>query len=117
MDNVKVSATFSLPGSLLVAENSISKTEENYHNETVSFYADNKRHTLTIRLRNGKPALQKMNLTLEAYNYMISNDGKPTEISKGMWGQMSKAKKVKTNLLEIAQSLNAKLVEFTIFDD
>ncbi len=117
MDNVKVSATFVLQGSTLVAENSISKTENTYHQEIVSFYANGKRNVVTLNLRNGKPALQKMNITHEAYNYMISNDGKPTEISKGMWGQMSKAKKVKTNLLEIAQTLNGKLLEFTIFED
>lgn len=118
MDNVKVSATFVLPGRTLIAEKSISKKDIiTYHEEVVSFFCDKKRHTINLQLRDGKPALQKMNITLESYNYMISDEGRLESISKGMWKQTSKAKKIKLHLIEIGKSINGKLLEFNIFED
>lgn len=118
MDNVKVSATFVLPGRTLVAEKSISKKDTiTYHEEIVSFFCDKKRHTINLQLRNGKPAIQKMNITLESYNYMTSDEGRLESISKGMWKQLSKAKKVKLHLAEIAKNIDGKLLEFSIFED
>lgn len=118
MDNVKVSATFVLPGRTLVAEKSISKKDTiTYHEEIVSFFCDKKCHTINLQLRDGKPAIQKMNITLESYNYMISDEGRLEPMSKGMWKQLSKAKRVKLHLIEIAKAINGKLLEFNIFED
>ena len=118
MDNVKVSATFVLPGRTLIAEKSISEKDTiTYHEEIVYFFYNKKRNTIILKLRDGKPSIQKMNITLESYNYMTSDEGRIEPMSKGMWKQLSKAKRVKLHLIEIGKSINGKLLEFNIFED
>ena len=131
MSEIKVSATFLLPGSTLVAEKPISKKGKNkeelelmkqeyertHHQETVVFTIKRQRHVLQLWIRNSKPATQKMNLSKEAYDYMTSNESYAGIATKNDWAHTSKVKRVKLHLMDIAQSLNAKLLDFVILKD
>ena len=131
MLEIKVSATFLLPGSTLVAEKPISKKgktkeqleqpKQEYYNthkqETVAFYCNRQRHIIEIWVRKGKPATQKLNLCKEAYDYMISSESYAGIATKNDWNHYSKTKKLKLHLMEIAQSINAKLLDFAVLDD
>ena len=131
MLEIKVSATFLLPGSTLVAEKPISKKGKNkeqleqlkqeYYNthkqETVAFYCNRQRHIIEIWVRKGKPATQKLNLCKEAYDYMISSEGYVGIASKHDWSRTSKKMRVKLHLMHIAESLGGSLLDFAILED
>lgn len=131
MLEIKVSATFLLPGSTLVAEKPISKTgkskeqleqlkQEYYRThkqETVAFYCNRQRHIIEIWTRVGKPATQKINLCKEAYDYMISSEGYVGIVPKHDWSRTSKKMRVKLHLMQIAESLGGSLLDFAILED
>lgn len=131
MLEIKVSATFLLPGSTLVAEKPISKKgkskeqleqlkQEYYRthkHETVAFYCNRQRHIIEIWTRVGKPATQKLNLCKEAYDYMISSEGWTEVASKHDWSRTSKKMRVKLHLMHIAESLGGSLLDFAILED
>lgn len=131
MLEIKISATFLLPGSTLVAEKPISKKgkskeqleqlkQEYYRThkqETVAFYCNRQRHIIEIWTRKGKPATQKINLCKEAYDYMISSEGYTGIVSKHDWARTSKKMRVKLHLMQIAESLGGSLLDFAILED
>lgn len=131
MLEIKVSATFLLPGSTLVAEKPISKKgkskeqleqlkQEYYRThkqETVAFYCNRQRHIIEIWTRVGKPATQKINLCKEAYNYMTSNEGYADVSNKHDWSRTSKKMRVKLHLMQIAESIGGSLLDFVILED
>lgn len=119
MENIKVRASFILPGRVLPAEKSISKTDENqqdnYTTETIKM--GKKFGTITINLRKAKPITQVLNLTLEAYNYLTSNEavigGKFTARE---WAKLTKHKKLKYHLIDMAQDLHGTLGDFVVLE-
>ena len=131
MLEIKVSATFLLPGSTLVAEKPISKKgkskeqleqlkQEYYRThkqETVAFYCNRQRHIIEIWVRKGKPVTQKINLCKEAYDYMTSSEGWAGVSSKHDWARTSKRMRVKSHLMQIAESLGGTLLDFAILED
>ena len=131
MIEIKVSATFLLPGSTLVASKPIDKKgktkeqleqlkQEYYRThkyETVAFYCNRQRHIIEIWTRIGKPATQKINLSKEAYTYMTSNEGYANVASKHEWVRTSKKMRVKLHLMQIAESLGGTLLDFAILED
>lgn len=132
LQDIKVSATFILPGRILVAEKSISKkgkTKEELqqmkekffatHNmETISFRIKGKQETIHIFTRKGQPATQHININKDAYDFMISPESfAAAEKTQRDWAHMGKMKKVHAHLLMIAQSLNAKLLHFDVLED
>lgn len=131
MLEIKVSATFLLPGSTLVASKPIDKKgktkeqleqlKQEYYNthkqETVAFYCNRQRHIIEIWVRKGKPATQKLNLCKEAYDYMVSSEGWAGVAPKHDWARTSKRMRVKLHLMQIAESLRGTLLDFAILED
>jgi len=129
MSETKIVASFALPGRVLRTEKSISKKDMTAEEKEVfnnthtfeSFTTKNGKGKVpslhTIALRKAKDCSQNLHLTKEAYSYFVSNDGIVPGMSHRDWAQLSKNKKVKAHLLEIAKNLGGKLDSFTILDD
>lgn len=132
LQDIKLSATFILPGRILVAEKPISKkgkTQEELQQMKEKFYATHKMETITFRCggkqetihiftRKGKPATQKMNMNKSAYDYMISSESyAAANKSLYEWNRMGKTAKITAHLEAIADSLNVKLLYFNILED
>lgn len=127
MDNIKISASFILPGSVLPAEQPCSKNGKkkkskdkmiqkepiSYHTETIKV----KQGTIVINVRDAKPVTQTMHLTQSAYDYMSSHEYPIYGINAKEWKNMSKTQRVKAHLLLIAYDLNGYLKDFTILED
>lgn len=128
MTEIKVSATFLLQGRTLVAEKPISrkgKTKEEFQALQQEYARTHKQECINlgkqgiinIWVRDGKPVTQKMNLSKEAYSYMISSESYAGIATKNDWNHYSKTKKLKLHLMDIAQSINAKLLDFAVLED
>lgn len=128
MIDVKVRASFILQGSILPAEQSTLKSgkkkrkkkekekkefQVNYKTETIKL----KKETVTIKLRQAKPVTQTIQLSLDAYNYMTD----PKIIAYGKnsreWGQLSKNKRLKYHLEQMAEDLCGTLDSFVVLED
>lgn len=71
---------------------------------------------ITVFVRKTKPARQVINLSEEAYNYMISKDAPYGYRGKTMWSALSKAKKVKWHCIQIAAQLGGTFDTFQVLD-
>ena len=127
MIDVKINASFILPGSVLHAEllstrkrGKKEKKEEKekqgiqilYRQETIRLP---KGQSIVINLRKAKPAKQVVHLSLDAYNYMIES---PVQgVTAFHWKSLSKNKRIKAHLEEMAANLGAELESFVILED
>lgn len=127
MSDVKINASFVIPGSTLPAEPRLlkkakkkGKKEEEKKDEILyrqeKIYPE-KGKPIVISVREGKPARQSLHLSIEAYNYMIANENPVQGIKVFEWRKLSKNKRVKLHLQVTAEALGGKLESFTILED
>lgn len=123
MADIKVTASFILPGSVLRAETpekkrkgekEKKKNESLYRQETIRFRNEK---PIVVNLRKGVPATQVLHFSLEAYKNMTSQDNPASGISAYMWKRFSNKVKLESHLKLIAHDLQGVLDEFTILDD
>lgn len=131
MIDVKINASFVLPGGTLPAEPSLLKKgekkkkrkekEEKQNDEQLQFRQEvirlEKGNQIVISLREAKVARQSLHLSIEAYEYMTSDDNPAPKIKLFEWKRLSKNKRVKAHLQDIAAGLGGKLESFTILED
>lgn len=129
MDNIKLSVTFELPGStMLTSQECEENPKENYTSETITYfspvqYKDGKKtktkyvkETMKINVRKSIPAKQCINMTMEAYQEMISNTPIPG-VPPSTWKKLTKNERIIAHLERIAKDLNSTNYQFTILDD
>lgn len=117
MDNIKISASFNLQGSIMYSEQDKEGNPVSFDINTINFYDKKKHKTNTIKFKTSrcKPCVQTINMSLEAYQAMMNT---PTEkISVNHWKRMSANQRIAEHLKEIQNNLGATSFEFTIFED
>lgn len=127
MVDVKVSASFILPGRVLPAEPPCSekgkkkkKRKEKENNEVLyrqEIIHLRKQKPIVIQLRKPLPAKQTLHLSSVAYNYMTAVDNPVEGMKVHDWRRLSSNKRLKYHLQAIAWSLNATLESFTVLND
>lgn len=132
MTDVKVSASFILPGSVLPAEPPLlkkgkkkkrknKKKKEEKTENTISYKKESikvdKKETIVINLRVAKPAKQVININSDAYAYMVSQDSPAPGFKLFEWKRMTVTKRLRVHLGLIAESLGGKLEAFKVLDD
>ena len=113
---IKVSATFFIPGRKMYSENQCEENQSLYNNESISIYDGKKKKNITYhyKTKTQEPALQKINLTPESYDYLTTT--KPSFVNPKEWKNMSKKKRLALQLNIIAENFNGVLNDFEIFD-
>lgn len=121
MADIKVSATFILPGRVLRAETPVKnkkgekrKEEELYYQETLRFKNDK---PIVINLRKGVPATQVLHISYDAYKGMIAQDNPAKGVTPYEWRKLSNKKRLQSHLNLVADTLNGVLESFTVLDD
>jgi hypothetical protein len=113
MDNVKVCATFLLPGSKRVVEQPCSENgETEYIQQTIRL-----KHgaPIVVKLLKPKPAKQSLKVTNEAYQDWLVT---PVQgMTTRFWNTTTKSFRVKHHLQEIAATLGGELEDFEIMKD
>lgn len=144
MTDVKVSLSIILPGSVMYSqEESLKALQKPVRNkkgkvlkkkgepvlQTVLVPDFAKNDSFTIKLEEGKeveevtvfvrknrPAKQVINLTEEAYEYMISKNEPYGYQGKTMWSALNRNQRIKWHCQRIAESLGGTFEAFKVLD-
>ena len=117
MDNIKISASFKLKGSIMYSEKNHNDKSLYYDVNTTCSHDKKKNKAKTVKLKNTyyKPCIQTISMSMEAYKYMKAT---PTaNISGANWKRMSENQRITEHLKEIQHDLDAISFEFTVFND
>ena len=117
MDNIKISASFKLRGGIMYSEKDQNGEPLHYDVNTMDFYdrKKGKKETVKFKISRCKPCIQTINMSMEAYQYMIST---PTSnISTNHWKRMSENQRIAEHLKETQHDLDAINFEFIVFED
>lgn len=71
----------------------------------------------TYHTRKCIPARQIVNISKEAYTYMVGNDSTPSHITHKAWIGMSKKERLQTHLKMIADDLGGTSYTYKVFED
>ena len=140
MSEIKVSLTITLKGSVMFSKEECLKTTQ----ETITTKKGRKRtvtkavedlskmekNTLRVTDKNGtnpeiitfhtrkcRPATQSVNMSKEAYEYMISKDSCPAWIKVGKWYVKSKRERLEAHLQKTVEHLGGTSYTYKVFDD
>ena len=124
MDNIKVSVTFILPGRVLLTQDEaehLEKEKEGNGFETTKMQVrldlkSNKTETITVRSRKCRTATQTLNLTNEAYHYMIGREALLPYTEKS-WNKLGPKAKLELHLKGICDSLGGISYSYKVFED
>ena len=72
---------------------------------------------ITFHTRKCKPATQSLNISKEAYEYMIDKDSCPSWSKPGKWAVMGKKERLKTHLQKIVEHLGGTSYSYQVFED
>ena len=78
-----------------------------------------KRNTefLHIRTRKYKSCSQSINMSKEAYDYMVSKDSCLSNIKPYVWAKMNKTQRLKAHLDLVCKALKGTSYTYKVFDD
>ena len=72
---------------------------------------------ITFRTRKCKPATQSLNMSKEAYKYMINKDSCPSWSKPGKWAAMSVKERLEAHLQRIVEHLGGVSYTYQVFKD
>lgn len=72
---------------------------------------------ITFRTRKCKPATQSLNMSKEAYEYMIDKDSCPSWSKPGKWAAMSEKGRLESHLQRTAEHLGGISYTYQVFGD
>lgn len=141
MDDVKLSLTITLPGRVMFSKQEclkplkktivdkrnhkkkidilvedFAKTEEHSLVVTTKVDGKNVKETINFRTRKCKHVTQVINMTSDAYNYMISAEY-PAWEKKRDWNKFSKKERLESHLHRIALHLGGLVKHYKVFED
>lgn len=128
MSEIKLSLSIKLPGSVMYSQEGAKALEQQglagftKHSLVVEMHkrmgkkVKVDKETIHFKTRNTIPAVQNINISKDAYNYMVSNEC-PSFMTPKDWSRMSKVKKLEAHLNEIAESRGGKVLHYHIFED
>lgn len=107
MDNVKLSLTVILPGSKMVTDDSRKELVQMRINRDI----------LNISIKGTEDAKQVINMSKDAYDYMVSNEMPEWFHNKFKWNTMSKKQRLIEHLQRTCDHLRGKSYSYTIYED
>lgn len=91
----------------MYSKNTVRVTDRKGKNpETIIFYT-----------RKCKPATQSLNMSKEAYEYMIDKDSCPSWSKPGKWAAMSKKERLDAHLQRTVEHLGGISYTYQVFED
>jgi len=119
MVNIKLTVNIELPGSTMVEE-SVCQSDKNMSEKHKLVFRNRKNaketETLEFTTRKCKPATQVINMSEEAYTYMVSNEI-PDFSNRSTWLKMSRKQRLEAHLTRTAEHLGGKLSKYEVFPD
>lgn len=120
MDNIKITATFIIPGRTMFTEEECEQNKSFYDfNQLQVDYHKNKseyvHETIHFHTRGTKHVKQVINMPQETYDYFIATPVAKTSVSH--WKRLPNGEKIKMHLTEQMHDMGAIKVNFIIHKD
>ena len=117
MDNIKISVSFKIKGSIMYQEKDKDGDPLYYDINTMEFRNNKTKRTDVVKFKTPKckPCIQTINMIEEAYKYMLNTP--INNMSANHWKRMSENQRITEHLKEIQHDLDAISFEFTVFED
>ena len=125
MNEIKVSLSIVLQGSIMYSQEQAKALEEekvgtgyDTFNMRVEGLKDGKKDakTITVETRKCKPANQLLNLSVDAYNYMIGKEA-PYFVKARDWKRLTKKQRLEAHLKRIVEGLGGVSFTYAVLDN
>ena len=87
------------------------------HSMKVAFMDGTNPEIITFHTRKCKPATQSLNMSKEAYEYMIDKDSCPSWSKPGKWAAMSEKERLEAHLQRTVEYLGGISYTYQVFED
>ena len=124
-NEIKVSLSVTLSGSVMYSQEqakALEKEKEGTGYDTFNMRVEGLKNgkkdaeTITVKTRKCKPAGQSLNLSMDAYNYMIGEEA-PYFVKPRDWERLTKKQRLETHLKRIAEGLGGVSFTYAILDN
>lgn len=144
MNEIKLNLSIELPGSTILSKEECLKTTRKViekktkagkiykktikvkvedwdkmekHSMRVSNIDGTSPEIITFHTRKCKPATQSLNMSKEAYEYMINEDSCPSWSKPGKWAAMSEKERLEAHLQRTVEYLGGISYTYQVFED
>ena len=124
-NEIKVSLSITLQGSVILSQEQAKALEEekvgtgyDAFSMRVEGLKKGKKdaETITVKTRKCKPAGQSLNLSMDAYEYMIGKEA-PHFVKPRDWERLTKKQRLEAHLKRIVEGLGGVSFTYTILDN
>lgn len=125
-NEIKVSLSVTLQGSVMLSQEQAKALEEEKVGtgyDTFSMRVEGKKRdgkeniqTITVKTRKCKPACQSLNLSMDAYEYMIGKEA-PYFVKPGDWKRLTKKQRLEAHLKRICEELGGVSFTYAVLDN
>lgn len=125
-NEIKVSLSVTLQGSVMLSQEqakALEKEKEGTGYDTFNMRVEDKKsdgkkdvQTITVKTRKNKPASQSLNLSMDAYNYMVSNEA-PYFVKPRDWERLTKKQRLEAHLKRIVKELGGVSFTYAVLDN
>lgn len=125
-NEIKVSLSATLQGSVILSQEqakALEKEKEGTGYDTFNMRVEGKKsdgkkdvQTITVKTRKNKPASQSLNLSMDAYNYMVSNEA-PYFVKPRDWERLTKKQRLEAHLKRIVEELGGVSFTYAVLDN
>ena len=126
MNEIKVSLSITLQGGVMYSQEqakALEKEKEGTGYDTFSMRVESKKsdgkkdvQTITVKTRKCKPAGQSLNLSMDAYNYMVSSEA-PYFVKPRDWERLTKKQRLEAHLKRIVEELGGVSFTYAVLDN
>lgn len=125
-NEIKVSLSVTLQGSVMPSQEqakALEKEKEGTGYDTFNMRVEGKKsdgkkdvQTITVKTRKNKPASQSLNLSMDAYNYMVSSEA-PYFVKPRDWERLTKKQRLEAHLKRIVEELGGVSFTYAVLDN
>lgn len=125
-NEIKVSLSVTLQGSVMPSQEqakALEKEKEGTGYDTFNMRVEGKKsdgkkdvQTITVKTRKNKPASQSLNLSMDAYNYMVPNEA-PYFVKARDWERLTKKQRLEAHLKRIVEELGGVSFTYAVLDN
>ena len=125
-NEIKVSLSVTLQGSVMLSQEqakALEKEKVGTGYDAFSMRVEGKNgdgkkdaKTITVKTRKCKPAGQSLNLSMDAYEYMIGKEA-PYFVKPRDWERLTKKQRLEAHLKRIVEGLGGVSFTYTILDN
>lgn len=124
-NEIKVSLSVTLQGSVMLSQEQAKALEKekvgtgyDTFSMRVEGLKDGKKdaETITVKTRKSKPAGQSLNLSMDAYDYMVGKEA-PYFVKARDWERLTKKQRLEAHLKRICEELGGVSFTYAVLDN